>query len=66
MLKARQIILLQTAFINMYRLLYCAMLKYSGLHFGLNFPKLYLCVHMLRIDGDIISRRQIKTKTGKA
>lgn len=53
---------LQTAFANMYRLLYCAMLKYSGLHFGLNFQKLYLCLHMLRIDGDIMNRRQIQTK----
>lgn len=57
---------LQTAFTNMYRLLFFVMIKYSMTAFRFEFSEAVFMFTYASDCGDIISRRQIKTKTGKA
>ena len=57
---------LQTAFANVYRLLFFVMIKYSMTAFRFEFSEAVFMFTYASDCGDIISRRQIKTKTGKA
>lgn len=57
---------LQTAFANVYRLLFFVMIKYSMTAFRFEFSEAVFMFTDASDCGDIISRRQIKTKTGKA